>query len=217
MSILGPARTQTAFYSLAADGLRNNPRDIPFCAFFSVEVARNSSHAHSILGITSRASFGVPEGHGAAQGGVISVSCDVAGKYIFNSQGENDGNLISAWPFGDAAQTRQPYFIPDIGGLSVGLESRGWEDVGPSSATVVPFFVQDSQYPSGFMVMGCNPRLPFDESYRSFIDLLQRQISATLGTVLNEETEIERSAKQTPNAKYRLILLRIFFLQTCSH
>ena len=77
-------------------------------------------------------------------------------------------------------------------GLLPGLSWRGF---GPSTTVaILPSIAAEETL--GFLLMGLNPRRPYDEDYQGFIQLVHRQLSTSLTSALlvdrakgNERTE----------------------------
>jgi hypothetical protein len=69
----------------------------------------------------------------------------------------------------------------------------------------------------GFLVVGINPRRPYDDDYQAFISLLDRQLTTSLASVTlfeeeirrGETTEVERSRLSEELAVQRSRLQRI--------
>lgn len=75
-----------------------------------------------------------------------------------------------------------------------GLDSRGFSD--PCRGVVVcPIQPTTGETVLGFLVMGVNPRRPYDEDYSLFVQLLTRQLATSLASVVLFEEEIRRGQK----------------------
>lgn len=75
-----------------------------------------------------------------------------------------------------------------------GLEWRGFGD--PCRAAVVcPIQPTTEETVLGFLVMGVNPRRPYDDDYSLFIQLLSRQITTSMASVVLFEEEIKRGQR----------------------
>jgi PAS domain S-box-containing protein len=78
--------------------------------------------------------------------------------------------------------------------LLEGLESRGFGD--PVRAVVVcPIHPTTGEAVLGFLVLGVNPRRPYDDDYSLFVQLLGRQLGTSLASVVLFEEEIRRGQR----------------------
>ena len=78
--------------------------------------------------------------------------------------------------------------------LIEGLEWRGFGD--PCRAAVVcPIHPTTGETILGFLVMGINPRRPYDDDYSLFIQLLGRQLATSMASVVLFEEEIRRGQR----------------------
>ncbi|KAK7730806.1 hypothetical protein SLS57_001640 [Botryosphaeria dothidea] len=187
---LSSAMSLKLFWEQILDGLKANPQDIAFAVVYSVSDLASESHPGSPDVSSSRryeleGSIGVPEGHPA-----ISTRLDVAlGRdcYMryFRAAAESDEPLFLSVKDSSLAEN-----------LVHGIESRAWNE--PCDSVVVcalrPTNGHDSTRDTalGFMILGLNSHRPYDEEYRRFIRLLNRQITTSLASVLLLEEETKR-------------------------
>jgi PAS domain S-box-containing protein len=75
-----------------------------------------------------------------------------------------------------------------------GLEWRGFGDA-CRDVVVCPIHPTTGEAILGFLVVGVNPRRPFDEDYNLFIQLLGRQLGTSIASVVLFEEEIRRGQK----------------------
>ena len=84
-------------------------------------------------------------------------------------------------------KTREPKLLTIADGtllepLTEGFEWRGFGE--PCRKTIVcPIRRTTGENAMGFLVVGVNPRRPFDDDYQSFIRLLDRQLATSLASV----------------------------------
>lgn len=141
-----------------------------------------------------RGTVGVPKGHPSAQT-EITAKVDLTAP-LTQSSHESDassttsntgtgssnttGDSIPSWPFAEACSSRKPVFIADLGPRAKGFEQRGW----PSEvkhAVVIPLLIEgDSSVPKACVVVGLNPRRPWNEVFATFINLMSRSMSMGL-------------------------------------
>ena len=75
-----------------------------------------------------------------------------------------------------------------------GLECRGFGD--PCRAAVVcPIHPTTGESILGFLVLGVNPRRPYDDDYSLFIQLLSRQLPTSMASAMLFEEEIRRGQR----------------------
>ncbi|WP_158622159.1 ATP-binding protein [Corallococcus praedator] len=103
-----------------------------------------------------------------------------------------DGDGESGWPLARAARSGRVEPVTD-------LEARfGRVPAGPypeplGTAFVLPVRVAGVEVPLGFLVVGTSQRLPLDESYRTFVEMLGGAASAALGNARAYEAERRRA------------------------
>ncbi|CAM3161867.1 ATP-binding protein [Corallococcus soli] len=96
------------------------------------------------------------------------------------------------WPLARAARSGRVEMLTD-------LETRfGQVSAGPypeplQKAFVLPVRVAGVELPLGFLVIGTSQRLPFDEAYRNFVEMLGGAASAALGNARAYEAERRRA------------------------
>ncbi|RYZ46968.1 MAG: PAS domain S-box protein, partial [Myxococcaceae bacterium] len=96
------------------------------------------------------------------------------------------------WPLARAARSGRVEMLSD-------LETRfGQVSAGPypeplQKAFVLPVRVAGVELPLGFLVIGTSQRLPFDEAYRNFVEMLGGAASAALGNARAYEAERRRA------------------------
>ncbi|KAF1955204.1 hypothetical protein CC80DRAFT_415608 [Byssothecium circinans] len=184
------ARDVKAFWEQVLLGLTNNDMDAPFVLLYSVADENDSDssslHSNSLLGSNHcflEGSLGVPDGHAAAP-----EHFDL-----------KEGNEGFAPVFREVMKTNKPVVLTiGSGDLPVemmeGLEWRGFGD--PCRDVVVcPIHPTTGESMLGFLVMGINPRRPYDDDYNLFIQLLSRQLATSLASVVLFEEEIRRGQK----------------------
>ncbi|KAI9605140.1 hypothetical protein H4Q26_003114 [Puccinia striiformis f. sp. tritici PST-130] len=95
------------------------------------------------------------------------------------------------WPLREACTFRKPIYIAHLGDRAKGFEARGWPDQ-TRSAVVMPVSTSEDSAPLGVIVFGLSPRLNWTEAYALFLNLLTRQFSTGLSTVISHEEEAQR-------------------------
>lgn len=101
--------------------------------------------------------------------------------------------------FREVMKTDKPAVI-SIGSVDLpfammdGLEWRGFGDA-CRDVVVCPIHPTTGETILGFLIMGVNPRRPYDDDYNLFIQLLSRQLATSLASVVLFEEEIRRGQK----------------------
>ncbi|KAI2472545.1 hypothetical protein F4781DRAFT_428246 [Annulohypoxylon bovei var. microspora] len=186
------ARDVKSFWSQVNLGLDYNEDDVPFNLVYSVteesESDVSSMHSGSWVNpplLMLEASLGVPQNHSLLVESLnLRTSNEGFAPYMRESM-SNSGQpvILSA---GDGS-------LPE--GLMDGL---AWRGPGDACKSIVIFPVHPttgSESVVGFIVMGVNPRRPYDDDYQLFINLLSRQLATSLASVVLFEEEIRRGQK----------------------
>lgn len=181
------ARDLKSFWQQCLRGLEYNEHDSPFVLLYSImdgpDSDSSSMHSNSNMGVKQcvlEGSLGVPNGHPAAAP-VVDL------KY---------GSEFLARVFREAIKGDRPLFLSvEDGTLDArfleGIEWRGFGD--PCTAAVCcPVHLTGGESTMGFLVMGLNPRRPYDDDYSLYVQLLSRQLATAMAAVVLFEEEIAR-------------------------
>lgn len=181
------------FWPQVQKGLEYNEYDVPFALIYSVrddtgESEVSSLHSGSLAHspqLVLDGSLGAPEGHRAAVSN-IDLRHSEEGFAPFMRQSMAAGGV--------------PIILSqDAGTLPTHLtEGLQWRGFGDPSRTLVVFPViptTGGEAVVGFIVMGVNPRRPYDEDYKLFIHLLSRQLATSMASVVLFEEEIKRGQR----------------------
>lgn len=184
------ARDVKSFWGEVLSALDTNEYDTPFVMLYSVSEDSDSDsssiHSSSLLGTKQcflEGDLGVPPDHPAAP-----------------SQIELKTGMEGFGPvFREVMKTDRPVLLEiGTGDLPVdmlsGLEWRGFGD--PCRSVIVcPIHPTTGDLILGFLVMGVNPRRPYDDDYSLFVQLLSRQLATSLASVVLFEEEIRKGQK----------------------
>lgn len=134
--------------------------------------------------------LGVPEGHAIAPA-VISL------------KGSGEG---LAHMFQEAIRSESPLLLSTEDGtlpesLIAGLQWRGFGDA-CRSAVVCPVRPIREENVMGLLLLGLNPRRPYDNDYRQFISLLNQKLTNTLASTVLLEEEARRGRNASQEAAY---------------
>lgn len=185
------AKDVKQFWQQVHKGLEYNEFDIPFALIYSVsddpESDMSSMHSGSVVNppqIALEGSLGVPPGHVCATPNIdLKTSEDGFAPFM---------RLSMTQPSVPIVLSKEDGTLPH--GLIEGIEWRGFGD---PSRTIVVFPVHPTTGDSvvGFIVLGVNPRRPYNEDYRLFINLLSRQLATSMASVVLFEEEIKRGQR----------------------
>ncbi|CZT46920.1 related to sensory transduction histidine kinase [Rhynchosporium secalis] len=184
------AREVKSFWGQVLKGLEYNEYDVPFAFLYSVsEESDNdlgSMHSGSLAQTplcTLEGTLGVPPDHRAVASPLdLKASDESFAPYLRESMRYNKTILLT---------TEDGTLSSD---LIQGLEWRGFGD--PCRAAVVcPIHPTTGETILGFLVMGINPRRPYDDDYSLFIQLLGRQLATSMASVVLFEEEIRRGQR----------------------
>lgn len=182
------ARDLASFWSQVIKALEYNEYDAPFVMIYSVadESESDASSYGSGTGVkncTLQGTLGVPEGHRAAP-----AQIDLRA-----------GNHFWAPVFREAMGYSKPLLLqvenetldPDC------LQGIDWRGFGDESRAVVccPIHLTSGESILGFLLMGVNPRRPYDDDYSLFVQLLGRQLTTSVASVVLFEEEIARGRR----------------------
>jgi signal transduction histidine kinase len=99
-----------------------------------------------------------------------------------------------AWPLDAVLTTRQPVLVEDLPS-KVDLGSRPGRTSPPRDALVLPLMRSRDAAPAGILVVGLSPRLPFDDGYRGFLQLVAAQIAAGIASAEAYEEASQRAER----------------------
>lgn len=184
------AREVKSFWDQVIKGLEYNEYDVPFVFLYSVSEENDSDlssmHSGSLPQTPQcilEGTLGVPQGHRTVVSPLdLNSSDDSFAPYLRESMKSNKAILLT---------TEDGTLSSD---LIEGLEWRGFGD--PCRAVVVrPIHPTTGETILGFLVMGVNPRRPYDDDYSLFIQLLSRQLATSMASVVLFEEEIRRGQR----------------------
>lgn len=184
------ARDVKGFWAQVLQSLSTNDFDTPFVLLYSVSEDSDSDsssiHSSSLLGTKQcilEGALGVPAGHSCAPEDLELKTSNEGFGPVFREVMKTDKPVLLEIGTGDL-----PAEMLD------GLEWRGFGD--PCRSVVVcPIHPTTGDAILGFLVMGINPRRPYDDDYSLFIQLLSRQLATSLASVVLFEEEIRRGQR----------------------
>jgi len=100
-------------------------------------------------------------------------------------------DAISPWPIAALLADEAPREVRDLAAAGVAIAAGEWPDR-VQRAMLLPLKSAGHGL-AGFLIAGVSPRRPFDDEYRSFLDLLAGQIAAAIGDAQAYESERKRA------------------------
>jgi PAS domain S-box-containing protein len=184
------ARDVKSFWPQVLTALTENTYDTPFAMLYSVSDDNDSDcsslHSASLLGNKTcylEGSLGVPENHPAAPPQMDLKEGHEGFGPVFREVMKTDKPVVLSIGSGDLPAAM--------------MENLDWRGFGDPCRDVVvcPIHPTTGEAILGFLVVGVNPRRPFDDDYNLFIQLLGRQLGTSLASVVLFEEEIRRGQK----------------------
>lgn len=182
------ARNVRQFWEQVHESMQYNEWDIPFALIYSVtedsESEVSSMHSGSMVNppqIYLEGSIGISADHPAATSSIdLKTSDEGFAPYMRRSMAQPTVPIVLSKDDGTLPQSL--------------LEGIQWRGFGDPSRNIVVFPVHPTTGESvvGFVVMGINPRRPYNDDYRLFINLLCRQLATSMASVVLFEEEIKR-------------------------
>jgi signal transduction histidine kinase len=202
--VLVTARDVDSYWEKAIQELASiEPRyDIPLAILYTVEddpdPAPDPSAAARPAKICRLAgTLGVPENHPIAPS-TIKLRA-------------SDEPLSSS--FSEAVDAHHPTFLQTSDGtlpepLLEGLQWRGFEGDPCRAAVICPIRPTKEDGVMGFLLLGLNPRRPYDNDYRQFISLLSQKLATSLASVMLLEEEARRGRNAAEQAAFDQAMLK---------
>lgn len=182
------ARDLNAYWDLTISTISTNDRDTPFALLYAAEDLSTSgmSTHHSprsskvIDEFVLKGSIGVEAGHAIAPK-TIDLKNDSS---VFHS------HLVQA------TQSMMPVVVhfSDLQLQDNILEGIDWRGFGDQCRCVVicPIRPTTSEQVQGFLILGVNPRRPFDEDYKQYFDVMLRLLATSLASVVLFDEEMRQ-------------------------
>lgn len=182
------ARDLESFWKIALHALTLNDKDIPFALLYAAErhisaEASTVSSPGSTLPLEKcvfRGCIGADAGHPIAPS---TINLDET-SYLFH-------------PFlVQAAKSRQATIVQcdELLSRADALRDINWKGHGEPSRTFVicPILPTTSEQVEGFLILGTNPRRPFDEQYKRYIQVMLRLLATSLASIVLFDAEVRQ-------------------------
>lgn len=183
--------------------------DIPLAALYSVSNDSMTGLMQTFKGTEPDAAaisskichfeggLGVPEGHALASPTIPLRISDDDPASIFRKVLQSQAPLVLQTKDGSLPET-----------LLQGLQWRGFRDA-CHSVVVLPIRPTREDGVMGLLLLGLNPRRPYDHDYRQFISLLSQKLTTTLASTVLLEEETRRGRNAAQEAFHEQALLKV--------
>ncbi|PKS05150.1 hypothetical protein jhhlp_008517 [Lomentospora prolificans] len=174
------AKTIKQFWKYLIEGLLDNHFDVPFALLYSVgdgeENDSSSVSSGSTMSLKSchfEGSIGIPDGH-------------IAAPRQPDLKRSREGFIPA---FREAMRTREPSLLHTRWHAPRGV-ARGYQLAG---AIIFPVRPTNGDNVLAFLLIGVNPRRPYDDGYKAFTRMLNRQLATSLASFMLYEEEVKKS------------------------
>lgn len=167
--------------------------DVPLAILYSVHDDRQpgaSSLSEAPKICRFEGALGVPEGHAIAPATLSLMETNEGLAPIFREAVRCEGPLLLQTKDGSLPSS-----------LVAGLDWRGFGDA-CRGAVVCPIRPIREENVMGLLVLGLNPRRPYDNDYRQFISLFSQKLTNTLASTVLLEEEARRGRNAAQEATY---------------
>ena len=163
----------------AAAALSSDPADVPFALFYLFDKNRQRATLAAVAGLEAGSSVAphlvgvVDDGTGWPLSRVLAAKAGAAGIEVT---------------------------LDDLAVRFPGLSAPAFSAAGtgrPQSALLLPLSAANDRPPVGVLILALSPHRPFDDGYRSFVDLAVQQVNAGIAEARAKQIERERSAQLT--------------------
>lgn len=174
---VGDARTAEEACAVAADTLSAHSKDVPFVLLYLIDASRRHVRLEGATGL-------------AGDGDVAIEQIDL------------DDSSDRGWPVGEALRTDTLQVVTPLADRFPSLRAGPWSDP-PQKAVVMPIPSNRADEPIGAIVAGVSARLPFDEYYKAFLELVRTQVATAIGhaRAYDEERKRAEALAQIDRAK----------------
>lgn len=171
-----------ALYSVSDDSLTGLMQNFPEAG---PHASQNSSKICRFEG-----GLGVPQGHALASSSISLRISEEGPAPIFRAAVQSPHPLVLQTADGTLSES-----------LLQGLSWRGFGDA-CNGAVILPIRPTREENVMGLLLLGLNPRRPYDNDYRQFISLLNQKLTTTLASTVLLEEEARRGRNAVQEAAY---------------
>ena len=153
----------------AAAVLHGNPFDVPFAAIYLLDDGGTRARRAAETRLDDRSTV-FPRNHPVGNGNAAS----------------------GPWPLGRVGATSRPCEVTDLPRTIGVFPAAPWTDP-VETAFVIPLAAPTQPLPTGFLIVGVSPRRILDADYRSFLELVARDIATSIADARAFEAERKRA------------------------
>ncbi|KAH6870423.1 hypothetical protein BKA58DRAFT_176608 [Alternaria rosae] len=182
------ARDFPSFWETTLRSLSLNDQDVPFALLYAAE-------RHVSAQIPSVSSPGsIPPLEGCVLKGTIGVSADhpIAPATVNINE---DTYILHAF-LSRAAKSGKAtvVHVEDLPDPTRALQGIDWKGYGDPCRTLVicPIIPTTGNQVEGFLIIGINPRRPFDEEYQQYLHVMVRLLATSLASIVLFEDEVQQ-------------------------
>lgn len=202
-NVLITARDTKSYWAKTIEELEavQPEHDIPLVILYSVSndpdaLTHGSRKYESSKVCSLEGSLGVPAGHPI-----------IPEKLALRT---SDGGL--SLMFREALRVQQPLLVQTKDGslpreLLEGLEWRGFGDA-CRAAVICPLRPTKEENVMGLLLLGLNPRRPYDNNYQQYVALLNQKLTTSLASTVLLEEEARRGRNMAEQAAYEQAMLK---------
>ncbi|KAH5248824.1 hypothetical protein HBI70_215780 [Parastagonospora nodorum] len=183
------ARTLASYWDLALQTLKLNDKDVPFALLY----AADDQHASEVGSLSSPGSLLPIETY--LLRGTIGVQAEhaIAPLRINIQQG---AHILQ--PYLTQAIKSKKATVVDFDQLELSEDERRcivWKGFGEPCRTLIvcPLAPTTGEQVEGFLILGINPRRPFDEEYKKFVQVMLRLLATSLASVVLFDEEVREN------------------------
>lgn len=182
------AKSIKQFWKYLLEGLEPNHYDVPFALLYSVgesgddeQSSMSSGSTMSLKSCWLEGSIGIPDGH-------------VAAPAQLDLKRSHEGFIPA---FREGMRTREPTLLHTRDGslpedLLDGINWRGFGDP-CREAIIFPIRPTNGESVLAFLLLGVNPRRQYDDGYKGFTAMLNRQLATSLASFMLYEEEVRKN------------------------
>jgi signal transduction histidine kinase len=163
----GKSQTTEEVYALAADTLAAFELDLPFLLFYGLDESRTTARLIA---------------HAGLQPGTKASPAAV----------ELRGEPGAGWPLAEVVDSGRTLRVGDLSGRFGALASGPYAEQ-PKAAFVLPILPPGTERPIGILIAGASSRLPEDEVYRAFFDLVAAGVTTAVANARAYDEERRRA------------------------
>ncbi|RMZ67557.1 sensory transduction histidine kinase [Pyrenophora seminiperda CCB06] len=191
------ARDFPSFWNTTLRSLSLNDKDVPFALLYAAE--RHVSAEMPSMTLAGN----MPPLDGCVLKGTIGVAANhpIAPTNI----NINDGSYVLHPAVLRAAHSGKAMVVnlddlPEPSKILEGIEWRGYGD--PCRILIIcPIIPTSGNQVEGFLIIGVNPRRPFDEDYQQYLHVMVRLLATSLASIVLFEDEVRQREKDIIQAK----------------